>query len=1041
MFIPEKLSHCAWLKGSVGMQQLVVTMFGRPAVYWKDKLIAFPFSKMEAMLYYLLVQRKATREEMAGLLWSDMEDGTAKKNLRNTLYLLKKLLCDELIVTTGRSFIEINPSFVGTVDVYEFSEDGEGALAAYKGSFLEGFFCREAALFEEWAAEQREKYRERYISRLTKYIVELMNAQKNNEAKQLLQLLIRTDDYNESAYRALMRIYEREGAYNKVMQTYNLLADKLNRELGIVPNEKTREIYDRVHSRSAIPVAVTNAMEAEVFFGREQELSKLAQCLENFRSRSSGKEFIMLHGEQGVGKSALLSKFLATALPVKELVLQTCCYEPEVNYPYKAWSAVFGNVMKILSETGIAIPVVWRQIIAHIFPSAVDSEGWQELDTYFDGDFIQPGAIEEVLCGILEKLSKTRKIILLIEDIHWLDLQGLCVLKSLFRSPVSRILCVATCRSEHAERLEQVLSNMGGKAADTWLEIEAFKRDDVVRFSELVLPPDKNKPHVKQKLYDYTGGNALFLTECIKLIQLGQDVESLSPKLQSVLNARIIHLSANSRKVLDTVSAFIREAAYDTLAKVCGCNELELVEALDEILHRRLLIEHKQAESELSYNFTHVLIRDYIYSKMSSSRQKMIHQRIAVCLEQKMSAERKERDLYSEALHHYTQAGHKLKVLEYTIKLAERFSSPHYEMFPEDSDDSRSASMLTDRLQITNYLQEIGKYLEALPQDMASDEALYHHKAAYLEMLGRYRIWRGEHHAGLKVIHELLKLAADKEYPDYLIKGYQQIAYCGIEKGRPRLVELFAGKLLQTAGELNWKDKMATALRLRGYARAMLGDYVLAEQDYRQSIDLFRHLPDKGKYATCIGAAYSYIGDIRRGENQFAEALQYYEKAITLYGEQTISEALSIICINAGTMAFELADYAQTEMYFGKALRISDQFGGQMGYWCRRSHCGLEAISALMDVRQGKPAEALQCLRQAECFLERPADWYALGVILRAKADIAAQMERDGRLRTVFASHLTLTARNYYRQSEEIFRRHNDRYQLQALAKITFQNE
>lgn len=54
----------------------------------------------------------------------------------------------------------------------------------------------------------------------------------------------------------------------------------------------------------------------------------------------------------------------------------------------------------------------------------------------------------------------------------------------------------------------------------------------------------------------------------------------------------------------------------------------------------------------------------------------------------------------------------------------------------------------------------------------------------------------------------------------------------------------------------------------------------------------FRRLPNQGKYATCIEyAAYSYIGDIRRGENQFAEAILYYEKAITLYGEQTISGA------------------------------------------------------------------------------------------------------------------------------------------------------
>jgi DNA-binding SARP family transcriptional activator len=992
--------------------RLDVAMLGRPSIYWQGKRVAFPFCKMEALLYYLLVQGQATREELAGLLWSDMDDVAAKKNLRNTLYLLKKTITDELIVTTGRLIIEINWGLVDTNDVHKFNEKGEHSLDAYKGSFLEGFSCREAVLFEDWVTEQREKYRENYTTQLTKHIVDLMNSKKYGDAKHSLQRLIKIDEYNESAYRALMRIYEREGSYHKLIETYSTLKKKLASDLGIAPNEKTKEIYERVQSRNVVSPVIHGDIGDNFFFGREKELSGLFQSLDHLRSGKNSKQFVMLHGEQGVGKSALLAKFIQTALHKEELVLQIQCYEPEVNYPYKAWSTVFCQVMKVLSEVGVTIPIVWCQIIAYIFPSAVHSDGWQELNTYFDGDFIQPGAIEEVLCGILGKLSRVRKIILLIEDVHWMDVQGLSALKSFFRLPESRIMCISTCRSEYVERLEQVFGNLDEKVVTTWLEVESFKREDVIRFSTLVLPPDKIKSEVPQKLYDYTDGNALFLTECIKLIQLGHDVESLSPKLQSVLNARIIHLSSNSQKLLEVVSTFIREATYDTLVNVCGLNELELVEAVDEILQKRLLVEiNLQAGSGLSYNFTHVLIRDYIYSKMSSSRQKMIHQRIAVYLEQKMSAERKARDLYSEVLHHYTKAGQKMKVLEYTIKLAERFSSPHYEMFPEAYDDSRTGNgcMIADRLQITNYLQEISGLLDSLPQEMASEETLCRHKAAYLEMLGRYHIWGGDHRKGLKVIHELLHLASVKEYPDYLIKGYQQVAYCGIQTGKHKLVEAFAVKLLKTASELNLKDKMATALRLRGYANAMQRDYALAEQDYRQSISLFRRLSNnQGKYAASIGAAYSYIGDIRRGESKFADALRYYEKAVALYSDQYVGEALSIIFISAGTMAFELEDYEKASKYFAEARRCGEQFGGQMGFWCRRSHCILDCISALIAVRQGNLAEGLKCLKRAERFFEQHSDGYAAGFAWRAKAEIAARMDGDGRIRKVFAEYLSL---------------------------------
>ena len=1022
------------------MKRLAVTMFGRPSISWQGKLVGFPFCKMEAMLYYLLIQKKATREELAGLLWSDMDDGIAKKNLRNTLYLLKKLLADELIVTTGRSFVAVNQDFVETVDVHTFNVDDERSLAVYNGVFLEGFSCREAALFENWVAGQREKYHESFTKKVTKHIVELMNAKQYSDAKYSLQQLIKADEYNESAYRALMRIYERERAYNKVIQTYSVLEKKLSSELSLAPHDRTREIYERVQNRSVKSPVMKASVEDEIFFGREKELNQLGRCWEHFQSSISGKEIIILHGEQGVGKSALLLRFFEAQLSQENLVLKTQCYEPEVNYPFKAWSAVFAQVLKVLAQDGAVIPTVWRQIISYIFPNAVQIDDRQDLNTYYDGNFIQPGVIEEVLCGLLGKLGKTRPIILMIEDMQWMDVQGLSTLKSFFRILESRIFCVATCRSEHAERLESVFANMTEKMAATWLEVQAFGRDDVIRFSSLVLPPDKIRPEIQEKLVTYTDGNALFLTECMKLIQLGQDVARLSPKLQSVLNARIMQLSSNNLKVLEVASAFIREASYDTLVNVCGLNELELVEAVDEILHKKLLLEIQSAgRNELSYQFTHMLIRDYIYSKMSSLRQTMIHQRIAAYLEQKMSLDRKARDLYSEVLYHYAKARQKLKVLEYTTKLAERFSSPHYEMYPVVNDDAQTGagSSITDRLQITNYLREIGSLLASLPQETTDEEPISRYKAAYLEMLGRYRIWRGEHVAGLKVIHELLRLAAAKEYDDYLLKGYQQVAYCGIETGRQKLVAAFAGKLLHTASEHNLKEKIAIAFRLRGFARAMQRDYGLAEQDYRQSISLFRRLSNQsGKYAVSIGAAYSYIGNIRSSQGKFAEALQYYEKAITLYNGQNTGEALVVICTNAGAMAFELEDYEKVDTYFAKALRVSEQFGGQTGFWCSRSLCILKAFSSLVAVRQDNPLVALAYLQEAEHVWGQHADWYMAGIMLRAKAEIAALMVGDRQLRKVFTAYLQLSAAEYYQQSKKIFVKHGEVYQLRSLEKI-----
>jgi len=1017
-------------------------MLGKPAIFWQGKRVIFPFSKMEALLYYLLVKGNATREEVAGLLWSDMDDVTAKKNLRNTLYLLKKLIPGELLLTPSRSLILLNPDVVQPTDVQQFEGGLQKSLELWGGEFLEGFFCKEAELLEEWVREQRERFRETYTSRLTKHIIDLMNEKRHSDAKHFLKCLLAIDEYNESAHRTLMRIYEREGAYSNVTEAYLKLEKKLASELGITPNDKTKEIYDRIHKQKNSLPTNYKSRDAEWFYGRDKELNRLFKLLDDFRTGRRIKQLVVLHGEQGVGKSTLMKQFIATSTHNDELLLNTQCYEPEANYPYKAWSNIFCQVIEVLLKEGMTIPVLWQQVIAYMFPSAIPSDDWEDKNSIFDAQGMQPGAIDEVMCGILGKLAKSRRIVMLIEDIHWMDMQGLSVLKGFLRLYGCQVMCFSTCRSEHLDRLNRILGDLSVNVAVECLAVDRFNHEDVIRFSALVLPPDKITPEVQQKLYEYTDGNALFLVECFKLIEMGQDIGSLSPRIQSVLNARMINFSAKSQKVLEVASIFFREATYDALATVCGFNELELVEAIEEILQNKLMVEINSMErTGLGYKFSHALIRDYIYSKMSLSRQKMIHLKIGSYLEERMSTDYKGRDLYSAVLYHYSKAGEKYKVLEYTIKITEKFSSPHYEMFPEVNEyyQSGNDSTFEDRLLITNYLHQISVLLKSMPEEMEGVECLCRYKAAYLEMLGRYHIWRGEHRKGIKVIHELLRLAFAQEYSDYLIKGYQQIVYCGIQTHNHKLIEKFADKLLKTAIALNLKEKMATALRFLGLVHAMQKDNITAERYYRQSITLFRRLSNRSeKYAPKIGAAYNYIGDIRRAGNNLPEALQYYEKAINLYNQHNVGEALSIIYINAGYMAFELGDYEKARKYFEEALRVSKQFREQMGYWCLRSQCTLNCSLALIAVREGRPAEGLKYLKRADGFFENHSDLYESGLTLRVKTEISVHMNSDIRIKKIFAEYLLLSVQAYYQPSKEIFSKLGDTYQLQALDRIFY---
>ena len=1022
-------------RGVDAVDGLEAVLLGKPAIFWQGKRVTFPFSKMEALLYYLFVKVNATRNEIASILWSDMDESSAKKNLRNTLYLLKKLIPGELLLMPSRSLISLNPAVIYPTDLQQFEQGRPNSLDLWRGEFLEGFFCKDAQLFDEWISVQREWLKSEYCTRLTKHIIDLINDKKYSDAKQYLTRLIEVDEYNESAYRALMKMYEHGEDTSKVIEIYHRLERKLKKELGITTHLKTKEIYERVMRRKTAETAIP-VKEGAVFFGRDKELCWLTNRIEGFAAGNKAKQLIVLHGEQGVGKSAIVTQLLEILPPKGAILLQTQCYQAELTYPYKAWSSVFLQVMEALKKEHVALPALWRQVILYMFPTLAASEDLLLADLISNTQLLGPTMVDEVMCGLLGKLAGLQKIVLVVEDVHWMDSQGLCVLKNFLRGHLSQVICIATCRSEYLDRFDRRMGERGRNEWIEWLPVERFSQADVAQFSALVLSAGKSKPELQQKLYEYTKGNALFLVESFTLIQMGQDIGRLSSRLQSVLKERISDLSEKGRKILDIISAFFRDATYEELVAVCGLNEFELVEAIEELQQKKLVLEVSvSGRRGPIYTFCHALIRDFVYSQLSLSRQKLIHHQIGVHLEKLMSVDFRARGLYFAVRHHYSQAGEKIKVLEYTIKIAEKYSCPHYEIYPELSNYHLSGNeALCDQLQIIEHLEQVESLLASLQEESAGEDRLGRYKAAYLEMLGQYCIWRGEHRSGLKVLHRLLRLAAARDYLDYQIKGYQQVIYCGIQVRKPRMIERFANTLFRKANEANLQETMATALRFKGLASAMQHEKSMAEQYYRRSIAMFKRLDvGHGYYVIHIAAAYNYIGDLRRGDRNLPAALAYYEKAIMLYGKRNIGEGLSIVYINAGYTAFQLGDYAKSGEYLAAALNDGEQFGGQRGYWRQRSYCTLHCVQALIAVRENRLQEGRRFVEEADTFFVTYKDLYQKGIVLRTKTEIRLAMSKDEKVREVFCDYLTLSVQEYYSQSKAIFDKLGAGYEMDAL--------
>lgn len=314
----------------------------------------FESDKGRALLAYLAVEssRAHRREAIVGLLWPDCPERVARQNLRQTLYNIRIAVgdrqADPPYLHISREGIQFNVDSDFNLDVAEFESHLaatathrhdrleaceicaarlQQAVALYRGKFLEQFFLKDSAEFEEWALMQRESLHRRALEAFA----HLANYhEQRGEYELALGSAIRQlemDPWREEAHRQAMRVLELDGKRSQALAQYETCRQVLAEEFGIDPSAETRTLYEQIKrgetsSRSqtrveakklgSIPTGDEQAnrrvpqVEYELppqltpFVGRERELTKLAQLLADPQCR-----VLTLVGPGGIGKTRL----------------------------------------------------------------------------------------------------------------------------------------------------------------------------------------------------------------------------------------------------------------------------------------------------------------------------------------------------------------------------------------------------------------------------------------------------------------------------------------------------------------------------------------------------------------------------------------------------------------------------------------------------------------------------------------------------------------------------------------------------------------
>jgi class 3 adenylate cyclase/predicted ATPase len=405
--------------------------------------------------------------------------------------------------------------------------------------------------------------------------------------------------------------------------------------------------------------------------GREEELELL---LRRWRQAASGEgRVVLLAGEPGIGKSRLVME------------LEECLgAEPHATFRYfsspnDADSAFHPIIMQLERAAGLqrhdAASVNLDRLRAVLQPSPgreTDIQLIADLLSIRTADCFAPLTMSpkakrhktfEALTWQLEGLSRQQPLLVIYEDVHWLDPSSRELLDmSVERVARLPVLLVITFRSPFQPP-------WAGQPHVTALALNRLARREGAALVESLSGHDSLSAKIAEEIVERADGIPLFVEELTKVIlETGIELDdsrkplliaplsglTVPATLHASLMARLDRLGPGAREVAQIGAAIGREFSYEILAPVVGRGGEQLQAALDA-LSEAGLVYCRGTPPRATFLFKHALVRDAAYGSLLRKTRQELHVRIAKVLEDSFP---ETTEMQPEVIaHHYSQGG------------------------------------------------------------------------------------------------------------------------------------------------------------------------------------------------------------------------------------------------------------------------------------------------------------------------------------------------------------------------------------------------
>ena len=643
------------------------------------------------------------------------------------------------------------------------------------------------------------------------------------------------------------------------------------------------------------------------FAGRKRESKKIFQAYQ--KAIQGQGEFIVIHGENGVGKSRLLREISQQWKSENIYHVHLIC-DNGINAAFAAFSQVIYQYFKHLEknepEALAPLSSKWGSILLPIIPALTHETYMQEVSPE---TAISKENLRQQLYYLFIDISKKNPLVILIDNLQWLDRESCYLLLFLVQEIREEkiFICGTYQKSDLGEKqFYKVFARLQEKNLCKEILLKSLSHENLKTLIASMMDRERVEGEILDRIFEVSLGIPLLAEETVKnmaddgliyrkggIWQL--EIDDLRKirrpgQLEESLIEKYENMNSESALILNIASIIMRPFPISILPAISQIEDkIVLSQIVAYLTSESFLVKTREEEEYIHIGSSK--LAELLYEKIPHKTRQLLHEEIAKAFEKLSNAE----DYIQDIAHHYRHTNNRRKTLYYLILAGDSYQKQY------------------------NYSQSVNYYKNALniarQKKSSGTQILELH-----QKLGQAHVYMAEYSTALKYYERGIELAEGKASPENFYKGIGELYY---EKGEfGKALRYF--RILLT--NLRKKDKdISEELSWTAAIHIEIGDYEEADILLKEALSFAKANKRKKQQAR----VYHLLAEIHFMRGYWANAMNYHLRALDLIHKLDEKKLRAEICVGLARTYIQKGLLGRGYKYLEDALYHADLIGDQ----------------------------------------------------------------------------------------------------------------